>query len=90
MSEHGVPVRHEASWQTYSDLKDKLVALVVGLKGVQDGGELGGVELDYGARVSTEPESRGDDSEGRPGRCLHTVDDGTDNLEAIRVSVVVT
>lgn len=31
---------------TYSDLKDKLVALVVELESVQDRGELGGVELD--------------------------------------------
>lgn len=36
----------------YRDLEDKLVATVLGLKGVENGGELLGVELDCGQGVS--------------------------------------
>lgn len=65
---------------TYSDLEDKLVALVVGLQGVQNEGNLG-VELDYLHRKSQErfiawPRARFVDS----GWNSRTVDDGADDL----------
>lgn len=41
-----MPCRELARWApTYRDLEDKLVALVVCLEGVENWGELGGVEF---------------------------------------------
>lgn len=65
----------------YGDLQHQLVALVIGLQGVQNGRELGRVELDCSGGSAQIPGARGSSMELGVGGIL-TVHDGTDDLQS--------
>jgi hypothetical protein len=67
---------------TYCDLEHELLTAIVGVEGVEDGGQLFGVELDCGGKVKLLA-WRCFSAALSPGeRCsgVHTIDDGTNDL----------
>lgn len=69
----------------YRDLEHKSLTVVDRLEGVQDGGKLGGVELDC-AKASIHHVSHIGELHERFQWRLLTIDDGTDDLRVVLVS----